>query len=421
MLAAIVIYGLRYSFSVFYVAILHEFGWSRAETAIIFSIHMLVYGMTAPVAGVLVDRWGPKKVLSVGLLLLAVGMAACSLGRAVWQFYFLFGVVVAIGAAIAGYTPLSAMLAAWFVRKRGTAFGIYGIGFGLCYLIPTLTQYLISNLGWRASFLVLGAIPAVVVVPVVLLFMRRSPQEMGLVPDGVAAPSLGSEAQVRAEALVVDKKWAATDWSLPKAMKTHRLWLMFAAQFLVWGLGFGMLMGHQVVFLVDVGYGEMFAASLVGLFGVMYAVGNLCGFVSDRLGREMTFTLSTLGALFAVAMLLTMVFVHNPALPYLYAVALGVGGGAMTPNLTAAVADMFQGRNFGSILGFMAFGFGSGSFIGVWLAGYVHDLSGSYLWAFVVAGAAYACGCVLVWMAAPRKVRLVAGKARRVATATPRA
>ncbi len=412
LLCAVVIYGLRYSFSVFYVAILNEFGWSRASTSIIFSVHMLIYGIAAPIAGIMVDRFGAKKVLAIGLLLLAVGFGASSLGQSAWHFYLLYGTIMAFGASIAGFTSLSTLLAGWFVKRRGTAYGIYGMGFGLCFLIPTLAEFLIITVGWRWAFAILGAIPAVIVVPLVILFMKSRPQDMGLLPDGAtSADDPTPAARADAEALIVDKQWAATEWTLLSALKTWRLWLLFGAEFLVWGIGYSMMGNHQVAFFVDVGYSGMFAASLVGLFGISYATGNVFGLISDRLGREVTYTLGTLIALFALGMLLIQSYSNNPALPYMYAVGYGIGGGLITPSITAAAADLFHGRNFGAIFGFMTAGFGVGGFIGAWLGGYIHDVTGRYFWAFAIVMVAYAGSCLLMWLAAPRKVRLVAGRA----------
>ncbi|MDO8491021.1 MAG: MFS transporter, partial [Dehalococcoidia bacterium] len=98
-----IIYGLRYSFSVFYVAILNEFGWSRADTALIFSVNVIVYGLTAPIAGGLVDRFGPRVVLPLGALALGLGAIASSQANAIWQFMALYGVVMALGISAAGF------------------------------------------------------------------------------------------------------------------------------------------------------------------------------------------------------------------------------------------------------------------------------------------------------------------------------
>ena len=119
------IYGVRNSFSVFYLAILNDFGWSRADTALIFSINVVVYGFTSPFAGTLVDRFGPRKVMPVGILILALGTIACSIVSQIWHFYILFGLVAAIGSCLSGFVPNMAVLSHWFVKRRGAAFGIF--------------------------------------------------------------------------------------------------------------------------------------------------------------------------------------------------------------------------------------------------------------------------------------------------------
>jgi sugar phosphate permease len=144
-------YVCRNTFSVFYPAIVEEFGWTRGNTALIFSLNVLVYGLFAPVAGGLADRFKPRFVLATGALLMGIGMAGCSLAHSQWQFYILYGVVAAIGLSVAGWAPLATLLANWFVRRRALAFGIMGAGFGLSLLSAYGAQYIISAFGWRTA------------------------------------------------------------------------------------------------------------------------------------------------------------------------------------------------------------------------------------------------------------------------------
>ncbi|GAG52823.1 unnamed protein product, partial [marine sediment metagenome] len=124
-------YAIRNTFSVFYPTIVEEFGWGRGDTALMFSITILVYGFTAPVAGSLVDRFQPRVVLSAGALMVGAGIALCSLASTQWHFYLLYGVMVAIGLSMIGVTPLSAVATSWFVTRRGLMFSILAAGFGL--------------------------------------------------------------------------------------------------------------------------------------------------------------------------------------------------------------------------------------------------------------------------------------------------
>lgn len=219
------IYGLRNSFAVFYVAILDQFHWSRADTALIFSINIIVYGLTAPVAGALMERFGPRKLMSVGLAIMVLGTMACSQASQIWHLYLLYGVVMAVGANLAGYGSNLIVLSHWFVRKRGTAFGILLAGWGLSFVFATPAEYLVANFGWQNAFFILGSVVLVVLMPLILIFEKLRPSDMGLLPDGDAGTE-GTMSQTSAarlsRSLVVDEKWANTDWTLGKALRSYR-------------------------------------------------------------------------------------------------------------------------------------------------------------------------------------------------------
>lgn len=407
----LVAYGVRYSFSVFYVEILREFGWSRAATAGMLSLNMFVYGFSGPLAGVLLNCFGPRVLLPIASLVLALGIAACGLASELWQFYLLYGVVAALGLSCSGFVPQTAILSHWFSRYRGTAYGIATAGFGGSFLIGLLAGLLISLVGWRSSYFVVGAIVVFVNIPLLATLARRRPQEMGLHPDGDPEPGSASGARVR-DTQVVDEKWAGTEWTLAKALRTRRLWLLVVASGSFWGLAFNMPVAHQVAFFVDVGYGEIFAAGVFGFFGVIHLIGNFSGFLSDRLGREWAYTLGCAGTVFAFLLLLQIRDASQPWVLYLYAIVFGVGSGIVSPTASALYADIFQGRHFAAILGVIAAGMGVAGTLGPWLGGYIHDITGSYFLAFLVAIAAACLACAAVWLAAPRKVRLTGGRAR---------
>ena len=123
-------YSMRYSFSVFYDDLLDEFGWSRASTSLAFSISLLVYGISSPIGGSLVDRLGPRKVLVFAGCILSTGLLAMSQMNALWYLYIVFGVVMAIGVNSAGFATQYAYMPNWFVLRRGLAFGVVAAGTG---------------------------------------------------------------------------------------------------------------------------------------------------------------------------------------------------------------------------------------------------------------------------------------------------
>ena len=401
-------YALRNSFSVFYPAIVEEFGWGRGNTALMFSVQMVVYGLMSPVAGRLVDRIEPRLVLSVGACIMAGGMALCSLATAQWQFYLLFGVMLAIGLSMVGVTPLGAIVSNWFVRKRGLVFGILAAGFGLSLISAPFAQFLISSFGWENAYVIMGLLSIPLVVPLCILFIRRSPEEKGLLPDGV--PQASSEPQAPYEhdgTANFDRKWAATTWTLGRALKTYQFWLLFVIFFCGMGVGETIAITHQVYFFRDVGYEPMQAATMYGVFGVAFVIGNLCGFFSDRLGREKVFIPGCLLSAGAVSLLFLITDTTQSWLPFLFAVCLGLGWGAAAPVLLATVADLFQGRHFGSIMGCVILGFSLGGAVAPWLAGFLHDRTGNYLVTFAMLLGCFTVSALLMWLVAPRKIRPV--------------
>jgi len=154
----------------------------------------------------------------------------------------------------------------------------------------------------------------------------------------------------------------------------------------------------------------MFAASIFGFVGITTMIGNLCGFISDRIGREAACTLGTLGAIIGVYALM-IVTTSQPWLPYLYVIFFGIFIGILGPTQFSSSADLFAGKHFGAINGFCLLGFGVGGAIGHWLGGYIFDVMNSYTLAFVIVVITLGLSCIFLWLAAPRKVRLVAGKA----------
>lgn len=419
MLVGFLAYGVRFSFSVFFVAILKEFGWSRADTALIFSFNILVYGFTAPFAGALVDRLGPRKMMPLGAIIFALGIGLCSQARALWQFYLLFGIVAPFGMALMGYVPLVAVLSNWFVRRRALVFGMYSAGFGLCFLFSYVAEFFIATWGWGTAYIILGALLVGIFLPLLSIFMRRRPQEMGLLPDGDVSKTVGSgstkTAVVGPEDLIVDRDWALTEWTVPRALRTTRFWAAFWASFFAWGIAMCMIAAHQVAFIVDAGFSSAFGALIYGLYGVFYATGGILGFMSDRIGREITFTIGCIGAMIGtiVLLLISIGNLHYPALLFGFAIPYGLGMGLITPTFTSCIADLFQGKNFGAINGCISPGFAIGGALGTWIGGLIFDKTASYTLAFVVALAAIALSCILFWVIRPGSVRRVPGKVPR--------
>jgi MFS family permease len=225
-----IVVNARTAFSLFYPSILDEFGWSRALTAATFTTGLLASNAFTPFLGVLMDRLGPRVVFSTGLGLMSLGLALATMARAPWHLHLTLGVLVAGASVFVSYMGHSLLLPNWFVRKRGLALGVAfsGVGVGSFLLLPWL-QGLIGRVGWRGACWTLVALVALVVLPLNAIVPRRRPQEMGLLPDGDEAA--GRPGARPAPEHVVDRAWAATEWTLARAVRTTRFWWVFVGYF----------------------------------------------------------------------------------------------------------------------------------------------------------------------------------------------
>ena len=393
--------GIRSSFSVFYVALLDEFPWSRAGSAGVQSMALITYTFMAPLVGGLIDRFGPRRVIVPGILILAVGLMLCSRIETLTQFYIFYGVVAGTGISCIGIVSYSAILAHWFEKKRGLASGIAvsGMGLGTFLLVP-MSQSFISMWGWRMTFIITGCLVLIILVPATALFLRHKPQELGQHPDGSNSPDLNNKNHSQDQNNKQDN-----DWTLRKAVYTLRFWALILFPFFGF-IGVFIIVVHQVKFLVDQGIDKMTAAYILAMVGIVSSIFRIFwGWLSDRISRELTYTMGIVcGCLGAGSLLLFEI--HGSAFfTYSFFVLFGVGWGVTAPMFMAVAADLFKGRIFGLIYGFVEAGIGIAGAFGAWVAGFIFDKTQSYQAAFVLVIVAFLLSGIFVWLAAPRKYR----------------
>ncbi len=403
-------YAVRDSFPLFYVPILDEFGRSRAETALISSISFLVYGFGSVAAGFLLDRFGPRRTFSLGVIIMAVGLIGCSQARELWHIFLAWGIVFSVGMSAVGFVPCNVLVSRWFVKKRATALGIAQAGGRESFIISPLIQSLILFVGWRYTYLIFAVVATVVIILLAQL-LRDSPRKMGLLPYGqTAVDAKEGTNKSREERLIVNREWTAKDWTPKEAMRTYRFWALLFTQFSL-AVAYGTVMAHQVAFVVDIGFTAMFASFLLVIYGVLSMAGRLSAFLADVLGREVAYTIGCSGVIFAFLMLTITSGPPNSWTLYVFAAFFGLFSGLNGPTMVTAVADIFQGRAFGAIFGFTNLGFGLGNAVGRWFGGYIYDSFGNYTPAFITAMIMIALACISMWIASPRRVRVVRPRA----------
>jgi MFS family permease len=400
----------RTAFSLLFPPILDEFGWPRGLTAGAFSFGFLVSAILGPLLGRLMDCRGPRAIMLLGVAMVGAGLGLAPLVTAPWHLYLTLGVLVAGGTVCLGYTGHALFLPNWFVRRRGLAIGIAfsGAGVGAIVLLPWL-QRLIAGAGWRTACVAMAALVVVILAPLNLL-TRRRPEDVGLLPDGdrAAAGARGAH-----PSNVVDPAWAAVDWTLARAMRTARFW--WVAVGFVGGLfAWYTVQVHQTKYLIEIGFAPTVAATALGLVGFTGIVGQIgLGHLSDRIGREWVWTLSSAGFALCYALLLVMREYPTPALLYLMVAAQGVLGYGLASVFGAIPVELFQGRHYATIFGTLSLASIVGGAAGPWIAGVVYDRAGTYAPAFWIAIGACVVSAIAMWLAAPGKVRAVAGRAPR--------
>src|SRR3954465_10270551 len=210
----------RTAFSLFFPPIVDEFGWERGVTAGAFSFCFVVFAAVSPLIGRMMERFGPRGGMEVGVALMAGGLLLAPLTTQPWHLYLTIGVLVGAGSICLGYSGQSLFLPNWFVRRRGFATGIAfaGVGIGSITMLPWV-QHMTEQAGWRTACWSLGVLILAVLVPINLL-LRKRPQDIGLQPDGDAAP----DPSFRPASNVLDPAWAAVNWTLARAVRTARFW-----------------------------------------------------------------------------------------------------------------------------------------------------------------------------------------------------
>ncbi len=401
------LYGTRHSFSVFFPPILGEFGWSRGSTALMLSLNILVYGLVAPIAGTLGDRWKPRRIMPIGITIVGLATAGCAFATELWHFYLLFGILMPVGTAFSGWPLIGPALTNWFSKRRGLVLGLGQLGGGISFTYGMFVEFVISQLGWRYAYFVIASIVAAVLLPLYLFLFHYRPENKGLKAYGTN--ELTGVQNLTTEIAGV-RNPGNNDWTLGRALKSYQLWFLVLTQSLYWGIGCYLVLAHQVKFAEDAGYSSTFAASIFALFGIFMAIGQLSAAVSDWIGREKTVTLAAILSISALVALVLVEDTSQPWLLYVYAIGFGYGAGLSAPTIFAGTADLFHGRHYGAISGLILTGFGIGGAIGPWLGGYIYDITGSYISAFLFSMVCFGIAVIAFWIAAPRKgARLRAG------------
>ncbi|MBV8056313.1 MAG: MFS transporter [Deltaproteobacteria bacterium] len=354
------------TFGVFFKPLSQEFGWSRAEVSLAFSLLNLEGIVVVPVIGRLVDRLGARRVIVPSVLFFGLGiMSLYFLTASLWHFYALY-LVLGVGGGGTSPVGYSKVIAHWFDKKRGLALAlaISGVSLG-GFIMPPLAQALITAVGWRQAYVVLGLLTVAGTLPVVGLLLKESPQLMGLAPDGGPGTDAGRAAS------------QGQEYGLrgAEAWHTAAFWLMAGAFFLV-SVSFLGFYIHLVPLLTDRGVSPQSAALAMSVASIGGFVGRLgCGYLLDR------FFAPYVAVGFFGGSALGIFLLWGGAVGggvFVAVVLVGLGLGAEFDVMPYMVSRYFGLRAFGEIYSYAFAAFGLGGVIGPLLMGAGFDATGSY-------------------------------------------
>lgn len=356
---------LYYAFTVFVKPMHASLGWSTAELTGAFSLALLCSGAAALLIGSVLDRYGTRWLMTCGSCAAALLVLAWAAVGNLTLFYLIWA-GIGITMATVLYDPAFALVAIWFRKHRAHALTVltFIAGFASVIFVP-LAAWLVQVQGWRMALVTLALLLAILTIPWHALVLRRRPDDLGLAPDGI--PSSASSP--------LSRKVHEPSVSTRTALQGTTFWWM-AIAFALAMLAAGALSVHLVPYLIDQGYPAGFAASMVGLIGMMALPGRLAfTFLGERLSRRLVTALLFLLQAIALPVLL---LVPDSMGVFGFVVLFGAGFGAITPARAALVADYYGATHFGRI----------NSVLGVWVtgaralapvgAGILYDLLGTY-------------------------------------------
>jgi sugar phosphate permease len=401
-LALLAAAGVRATPSVLIVPLEQAFGWTRATISLAISINIFLYGLMGPFAGALMQRIGIRRTVALALALMAATIALSTLIQSPWQLILTWGFMIGLGSGTVALVLGAAVVNRWFVARRGLVMGMLtaSTATGQLVFLPMLAS-VAQNSGWRSvAWIVAGAVAAM--VPVVLLLLRDSPQDVGLRAYGADAnapitpPSTANPIVV---ALSV----------LARVSRSRDFWLLFLS-FFVCGLSTNGLIGtHLIAACFDQGIPEVRAASLLAMMGIFDLIGTtLSGWLSDRYdSRWLLFWYYGLRGLSLVFLPYSDFTVYGLTL---FAVFYGLDWIATVPPTVRLVNDLFGKQDAPVIFGWILTGHQIGAAVAATGAGTLRTELGSYMEAFVLAGVACVLTAFMVlWIGRRRRQVALAG------------
>ncbi|THF87039.1 MFS transporter [Deinococcus sp. KSM4-11] len=388
-LALLIAAGARSAPGVFLLPMQDSLGLSRATLSFSASLGLLVFGLAAPLSGRLMDVFGPRRVATAGLLLVALSFGLSTLAHSALALHLTWGLLSGLGTGLVGSVLGATVATRWFVRKRGLVVGMFGAATsaGQLLFIPLLTGWA-GRLGWSGATLVIAGV-ALLLAPVVWSLLRDRPEQLGLQPDGdrhaLPMPAPTPDPGV-----------------MRRALKSRDFWLLSTTFFVCGFTSNGIIGTHFIAYCGDLGLTAGFAAGMLALMGAFNFMGTLAsGYFTDRVDPR--FLLALYYVFRGVSLAILPLVPPGLALTA-FAVLFGLDYIATVPPTTALTADTFGRANVGTVYGWIFCAHQVGAALASWLGGAVRDSAGSYGPAFIAAAVlAVAAGVLALGVTSPAR------------------
>lgn len=372
------LWGVYFSFGVFFKSIESEFNLTRAATSTVFSMYTVLGSVFVILGGWASDRYGPRITILLMGLFAGLGLLLTSQTNSFWQLFLTYSLLLSMGSTPT-YVVLTSIVSRWFDKKRGLALGIAGIGAGLGPVIMApLATYLISKFDWRMAYLIIGLIAWLIVIPL-SRFLKKEPHEIGTLPDGEKSDLRRQEEPKSEENIPLPYL------SLLPALRTRSFWLIMLIWLLFAGNAF-LVFTHIVPHATDIGISAGQAATVLSLIGGSGIAGRvLMGIASDRIGRKSS---TILCSLLQAGAMVWLIWSKDLWMFYVFALVFGFTYGGIMPGMSALICDAFGLGKIGAILGVLDIGWAVGAAVGPAVGGLIFDVSQSYSLAFLIGAVA---------------------------------
>lgn len=366
-----------------YIVLLRaEFGWSATLLSLGYAFSRIEDGILGPVQGWLIDRFGPRAIMRIGLMLYGIGFMLFSQLNSPLMYFVTFA-IISVGSNLGGFIALQVAVVHWFERRRASALAVLSIGLSLAGLAAPVVILALDTFGWRAVAFGSGVLILVAGLPLASI-IRHRPDELGMVPDGELSPEA-------AAAALANPMPPTIDFTAREAMRTPAFWYLslgHAAGVLV----VGAVSVHLVPHLTNIGYSLTEAGFIVSLIPISMMGGRVIAIaVGDRGDKRVVVTIAMAGHVVAP---LLVAFATNFLMVLGFAVILGVSWATRGPLVQAMRADYFGRASFGTIMGFSSMVTMVGSISGPMIAGVLADVTGGYRSGFTVIALLAGIGCL---------------------------